>query len=133
MVIDTSALVAVLFDEAEREEFVEAMAQAPRLLISAGTLIECSVAVEARSGESAGREVDLFLHRGGVEVIAIDEDQASIARTAWRTYGTGRHAAGLNLGDLFSYALATSMGEELLFKGDDFVRTDITRAQTGDN
>lgn len=87
------------------------MARAPRLLISTGTLIECSVVVEARSGEWAGRELDLLLHRAAVDVIAIGSEQASIARAAWRTYGKGRHTAGLDLGDLFSYALAVGRGQ----------------------
>lgn len=132
MVIDTSALVAILFDEPEREELVEVIAQARRRLISAATLVEASLVVEARGGEPAGRELDLFLHRAGVDVIAVDEEQSSLARSAWRRYGKGRHPAGLNLGDLFSYALAANTDEDLLFKGDDFARTDIHRAGTGD-
>lgn len=133
MVIDTSALVAILFDEPEREELVEVIAQARRRIISATTLVEASLVVEARGGEPAGRELDLFLHRAGVGVIAVDQEQSSLARSAWRRYGKGRHPAGLNLGDLFSYALAVSTGEDLLFKGDDFARTDIHRADTGDS
>jgi ribonuclease VapC len=127
MVIDTSALLAVLFDEPERDEFVHRIAAAPRRLVSAGTLVETSIVAEARRGELAGRELDLLLHRAGVQTVAVDEQQALIARAAWRRYGKGRHPAALNYGDLFAYALARTTGEELLFKGEDFSRTDLTQ------
>ena len=125
MILDTSALVAVLFDEPEREEFILRIAEAPRRLISIGTLIEASIVVEARRGEVAGRELDLFLHRADVQTVAVSEEQALLARAAWRVYGKGRHPAGLNFGDLFAYALARATGEELLFKGSDFTQTDL--------
>jgi ribonuclease VapC len=128
MVLDTSAIVAVLFDEPERDAFVHKIASAPRRLLSAGSLIESSIVVEARRGEAAGRELDLLLHRADVQVVAVDEEQALLARAAWRRYGKGHHSAGLNFGDLFAYALARASGEDLLFKGDDFSRTDIARA-----
>jgi len=128
MVIDTSALVAVLFDEPERDEFVRKIAAAPRRLVSTGTLVETSIVVESRRGELAGRELDLFLHRADVHTVAVDADQALLARAAWRRYGKGRHRAGLNFGDLFAYALARASGEDLLYKGDDFSWTDIDRA-----
>ncbi len=128
MVIDTSALVAVLFDEPERAEFIGKIATAARRLISAGTLVESSIVVEARRGEIAGRELDLFLHRADVLTVAVNEDQALLARAAWRRYGKGRDPAGLNFGDLFAYALARASNEELLYKGDDFARTDLIRA-----
>jgi ribonuclease VapC len=127
MVIDTSALVAVLFDEPERKEFVRRIAEAPRRLISAATLAESSIVVEARRGEIAGRELDLFLHRADVQTVAVDEEQVLLARAAWRRYGKGRHPAGLNFGDLFSYALARASRDELLFKGDDFSKTDVAQ------
>jgi len=127
MVLDTSAVVAVLFDEPERDEFVRRIATASRRLISAGTLIESSIIVESRRGEVAGRELDLFLHRADVRTVAVDEEQALLARAAWRRYGKGRHPAGLNFGDLFAYALARASGEDLLFKGDDFTKTDLAR------
>ncbi len=129
MVIDTSALVAILFDEPEREEFVAAITHARRTIVSTGTLIECSVVVESRRGEPAGRELDLLLHRAAIDVIAVNNEQASIARSAWRLFGKGRHPAGLNYGDLFAYALAIDTGERLLFKGDDFSRTDVPSAR----
>lgn len=128
MVLDTSALVAVLFDEPERDEFIRRIAVASRRLISVGTLIESSIVVESRRGEVAGRELDLFLHRADVQTVAVNEEQALLARAAWRRYGKGRHPAGLNFGDLFAYALARAHSEELLFKGDEFTKTDLAQA-----
>ncbi|EQD53467.1 MAG: type II toxin-antitoxin system VapC family toxin [Candidatus Dormibacteria bacterium] len=128
MVLDTSALAAVLFDEPERDEFIRKIAAAPRRLISSATLLESSIVVESRRGEVAGRELDLFLHRAKVQTVAVDEEQAELARAAWRRYGKGRHPAGMNFGDLFAYALARASGEDLLFKGDDFTKTDIAPA-----
>lgn len=128
MVLDTSALIAILFDEAERPELVRKIAAARKRMISTATLVESSIVVEARRGESAGRELDLLLHRARIEVVPIDVEQAELARTAWRRFGKGRHPAGLNFGDVFAYALARANGEELLFKGEDFSRTDIVAA-----
>lgn len=128
MVLDTSALVAVLFDEPDREVIVGKIAAASRRLISSATLLECSVVVESRRGEPAGRELDLFLHRAKVQTVPVDEEQVLLARAAWRRYGKGRHPAGLNFGDLFAYALARATGEALLFTGNDFARTDIAAA-----
>jgi ribonuclease VapC len=128
MVLDTSALVAVLFDEPERPELVRRIAVDRRRLISSATLVEASIVVEARRGEVAGRELDLFLHRATVRTVAVDEEQALLARAAWRRYGKGRHPAGLNFGDLFAYALARATGEELLFTGEDFAKTDVVPA-----
>lgn len=128
MVIDTSALTAILLDEPERDAYVRLIAEAPRRLISSGTLVEAGLVMEARRGERAGREPDLFLRRAGIEVVPVDETQATLARAAWRRFGKGRHPAGLNFGDLFAYALARSLGDPLLFKGDDFSRTDIPAA-----
>ncbi len=129
MVLDTSALVAVLFDEPERPEFVRTIAATSRRLISTVTVVESSIVVEARRGEVAGRELDLFLHRASVHSVAVDEEQVQLARAAWRRYGRGRHPAGLNFGDLFAYALSRASGEELLFKGDDFAKTDVVPAR----
>ncbi len=128
MVLDTSALAAVLFDEPERDELIRKIVAAPRRLISSATLLESSIIVESRRGEVGGRELDLFLHRAKVGTVAVDEEQAELARVAWRRYGKGRHPAGLNFGDLFAYALARASADELLFKGDDFRRTDVARA-----
>lgn len=128
MVIDTSALVAVLFDEPERAHLVRLITADPRRLISAGTLLESSIVIEARRGEAAGRELDLLLHRLGATVVPFDDAQSTLARSAWRRYGKGRHAAALNLGDCFAYALSRLSGEPLLFKGTDFGLTDVAVA-----
>jgi ribonuclease VapC len=125
MVVDTSALVAILNGEPERQQFIERIATAGSRLISAATLLEAGIVIEARRGEHAGRELDLLLHRARFEVIPVDAEQVEIARAAFRLFGKGRHPAGLNFGDCFSYALAKLRGEELLFKGEDFLKTDV--------
>ena len=125
MVIDTSALVAMLNDEPEADRF-EAAVEADRVrLMSAASYLETAIVIETRFGEPGGRELDLWLHRAAVDLVAVDADQADIARVAYRRYGKGRHRAGLNYGDCFSYALAKVSGQPLLFKGDDFAQTDI--------
>ena len=126
MVIDTSALIAILTDESDAERNESAIAADPVRLISAATLLEASLVIEARLGEEAGRELDLLLHKARVEILSVDENQLEIARDAFRRFGKGRHRAGLNYGDCFSYAASVARGEPLLFKGDDFARTDVT-------
>lgn len=128
MVIDTSALAVIFFQEPERERFLNAIVDDPRKLVSAATLLEAGMVIEGRQGEAAGREFDLFVVRAKLEVVSVDAEQAEIARSAWRKYGKGRHAAGLNFGDCFAYALAKLSGEKLLAKGEDFQRTDVEMA-----
>jgi ribonuclease VapC len=128
MVIDTSALVAMLSNEPEAEAFEAAVEADTVRLMSAATYLETAIVIESRFGESGGRELDLWLHRTVVDLVAVHPDQAHAARIAYRKYGKGRHPAGLNYGDCFSYALAKISGEPLLFKGDDFPLTDITTA-----
>ena len=125
MVIDTSALAAIFFAEPERQQFLVAITTAGSRLVSAATLIEAGIVIEARHGEAAGREFDLFVVRASLEIVPVDAEQADLARSGWRKYGKGRHAAGLNFGDCFSYALAKSTGEPLLAKGAEFTFTDI--------
>lgn len=127
MVIDTSALIAILLDEPERRAFNERIEAAQRRLLSAVSLVETALVIESRVGEAGGRELDLFIHRAGIEVAPADLEQAELARHAFRTYGKGRHRAGLNFGDCFAYALAKATGEPLLFKGGDFSLTDVAR------
>ncbi len=129
MVIDTSALIAVLLGEAEAERLARAIAADPRRLMSAFTLLETSIVIEARKGEPGGRELDLLLHRAAVDVVPLIPEHGEAARQAWRRFGRGRHPAGLNLGDCCAYALAQHAGEPLLFKGDDFSQTDIAAVQ----
>jgi len=125
MVIDTSALVAIFLAEPERGRFLELILASESRLLSAVSVVEAGIVLEARRGEAAGREFDLFVVRVNLQIIPVDSEQAEIARRAWRSYGKGRHSAALNLGDCFSYALAKSMGEPLLAKGADFALTDI--------
>ena len=125
MVIDTSALVAIFLGEPERKSFLEYIIQAEKKLLSAGNALETGIVLEARRGEAAGREFDLFVVRANIEVVPVDAEQAEIARSAWRKYGKGRHSAGLNFGDCFAYALAKSSGQKLLAKGEDFRFTDV--------
>ena len=125
MVIDSSALIAVLFNEPERRAFNEKIEADPVRMISAVTLVEASMVVESRRGEIGGRELDLFVHRAGIEVVAFTAEQAVIARDAFRRFGRGRHPARLNFGDCCAYALAAYAGEPLLFKRTDFPATDI--------
>lgn len=125
MVIDTSAIVAIFFSEPDAPSYRERIADDPVRLISAATFLEAAMVIEARFGGAGGAELDLWLHKAEVEVVAVTTEHADRARRAWRRYGKGRHPASLNYGDCFSYALAVLSGEPLLFKGDDFSRTDI--------
>jgi len=126
MVLDTSALVAILSDEPERGEFVQLIAAADDPLISAATLLEASIVMHARTGTV--EDLDELLQAGGVRCVAVDAAQALAARAAWERYGKGRSRAGLNYGDCFSYALATTLNRPLLFKGRDFAQTDVRHA-----
>jgi ribonuclease VapC len=128
MVIDTSALIAILLNEAETEAFAKAIAADPKRLISAFNLLEAAIVIEAKKGEAGGIELDLLLHRARIETVAMSAEQVELARTAWRVYGKGNHAAGLNIGDCCAYALAKYSGEPLLFKGGEFALTDIPSA-----
>ncbi|HYO02502.1 MAG TPA: type II toxin-antitoxin system VapC family toxin [Mycobacterium sp.] len=129
MVIDTSALVAMLTDEPDAELIETRVADDPVRTMSTASYLETAIVIESRFGESGGRELDLWLHRASVGLVAVSAEQAEVARAAYRQYGKGRHRAGLNYGDCFSYALAKVSGEPLLFKGDDFGHTDIAVAQ----
>jgi ribonuclease VapC len=128
MVIDTSALLAILLKEAEASEFVDRIADDPVRLISAANVLEASIVIEARLGDAGGREMDFLLQKMDASIVSVDAELADVARRAWRRYGKGRHPAALNFGDCFSYALAVTRNEPLLFKGDDFSQTDIVSA-----
>jgi ribonuclease VapC len=130
MIVDTSALLAIFLAEPERKRFLDAITKAETRCISAVNVLETGIVLEARRGEAAGREFDLFLHQAQFEVVPTDSEQVEIARVAWRKYGRGRHPAGLNFGDCFAYALAKVMDEPILFKGDDFAQTDLASAIT---
>ena len=125
MVIDTSALAAIFFGEPERQNFLTAITSTATRLVSAATVLETGIVIESRLGDSAGREFDLFLVRANLRIVPVDAEQTELARSAWRRFGKGRHAAALNYGDCFVYALAKWSGEPLLAKGTDFSSADI--------
>lgn len=127
MVLDTSAILALLLDEPEAEAFRAVLEDDETRLVSAATLLETSIVIEARKGEAAGRELDLLIHKAGIEVVPVDAEQVAVALRAYRRFGRRNHAAGLNLGDVFAYALSRTSGQPLLFKGDDFTKTDVAR------
>ena len=124
MVIDTSAIAAILLGEPEAAAIAGALAADPRRLASAVSILEAGIVIESRKGPAGARELDVLVHRLGVDVVPFTESQAEVARAAWRKYGKGRHPAGLNIGDCAAYALAKTSGEMLLCKGEDFPRTD---------
>ena len=128
MVVDTSALLAVLLGEPERDPFIAVLADAQDPLISAATLVESSIVMRAKTGDHGVADLDDLLAAAAVRCVAVDDVQAHLARDAFARYGKGRAAAGLNFGDCFSYALARATDRPLLFKGDDFRRTDVTPA-----
>jgi len=128
VVIDTSALVAILRQEPEAEGLLRRLTAAGSRRISAASLLETAIVLEAKSGERGGEQLDLFLARAQIEVEPVTIEQIRIARAVWRRYGKGSgHAARLNFGDCYSYALAHSLGEDLLYKGADFAHTDAAR------
>ena len=131
MVIDTSALIAILCDEVEAPRLEVAIEEDPTRLLSAASFLEASIVIEARYGEAGARELDLLIYKAAIEVVAVTKEQAEVARAAYRRFGKGRHRAGLNYGDCFSYALALETGEPLLFKGDDFSKTDLSLVLLG--
>jgi ribonuclease VapC len=126
MVVDSSALLAVLLDEPEGPRFIGLLADAEDPLISAATLVEASIVMQAKTGEPGVDDLDELLAAAAVRCVAVDRAQAHIAREAYTRFGKGRSPAGLNFGDCFSYALAQETGRPLLFKGDDFALTDVT-------
>jgi ribonuclease VapC len=128
MIIDSSALVAIITDEPEAERMTRSIARSGTRLVSAGNALEAGIVIEARLGEVGGRDLDLYLHKLGIEVVTFTPRQANLARKAYRQFGKGRHPAGLNFGDCITYALARDTGEPLLFKGNDFTRTDVIAA-----
>jgi ribonuclease VapC len=128
MIIDTSAILAILFNESDAESYARAMADADACRISAANFVEVAIVVEAQTKASGSRQFDAFFRRAGIVIEPVTEEQAHLARQAYTDFGKGRHKAGLNFGDCFAYALAKATGEPLLFKGEDFRKTDIASA-----
>ncbi|MGE0495681.1 MAG: type II toxin-antitoxin system VapC family toxin [Vulcanimicrobiota bacterium] len=128
MIIDASALVAILLGEPEAAIFIQAIATAGKRLVAAVSVLETAIVVETKKGPAGGRELDLFLHAAQIDVAAMTYEQTELARWAYRQFGEGRHPARLNLGDCCSYALSKHSGEPLLYKGKDFTLTDVDSA-----
>ena len=128
MVIDSSALVAILLREPEQTAFIDAITADQTRICGAPTLVETSMVIVSRRGERGLTAVRAFYERAAVQTAVFGPEHVELAIDAFRRVGKGRHPAGLNFGDCFSYALAKATGEPLLFKGDDFSQTDIKRA-----
>ncbi|EYR80462.1 type II toxin-antitoxin system VapC family toxin [Shinella sp. DD12] len=128
MVIDTSAIVAILGNELKAETLRRTIVADTVRLVPATCVFEARMVLVSQRGEHALAEIDLWLTKIAADVIAVDADLVDVATQAWLTYGKGRHPAGLNFADCFSYALAKRSDEPLLFIGDDFSKTDIQAA-----
>lgn len=125
MVIDTSAVLAILQDEPERRAFNKLIESAPTRAMSMASWVEASMVLQSRFGADGMRDLDRFLEAAQIELVPVSREHGDEGREAFRRFGKGRHPAGLNFGDCFSYGLAKTMGQPLLFKGEDFSRTDI--------
>ena len=126
MVIDSSAIIAILTDEQEAAYFAQSIENDALRLMSAASWLETAIVIEARFGLPGGKEFDKLIEVAQIHIEMVTAEQVAVARAAYRKYGKGRgHPAGLNFGDCFSYALAKITGEPLLFKGEDFIHTDV--------
>ena len=129
MIVDSSAIVAILSLEKDAREFAEAIEEAAECRISVVSYVEAGIVLDSRRDPALSRRLDEFMLEARVVVEPVTLQQAQLARQAYREFGKGRHRAGLNFGDCFAYALAKDKGEPLLFKGDDFRRTDVEVAE----
>jgi ribonuclease VapC len=130
MIVDTSALVAVHEGEVDGAQILEKMRHEAVLKVSAGTLLEASIVLDARQPTRTSRRLDRLIADLNIQIVPVDDEHVRVARAAYRDFGRGSgHPAGLNLGDCFAYALASITGEPLLFKGDDFAQTDVRPAR----
>ncbi len=128
MILDTSAIMALLGREPEAARIARAVLGSATRRVSAATLVEAGIVVQARFGDDGARDLDLLVAKLALTIEPVTPRQADLARRGFRRYGKGRHPAALNFGDCFAYALARDTGEPLLYKGDDFARTDVTAA-----
>ena len=128
MIVDSSAILAILFNEGDADRYARAIADADACRISAANFVEVAIVVEAQTKASGSRQLDAFFRRAGIVIEPVTEEQAHLARQAYTDFGKGRHRAGLNFGDCFAYALAKATDEPLLFKGQDFKKTDVASA-----
>ena len=125
MIVDTSAVLAILYQEEDALFYAEAIASAAVCRMSAANFLEAAINIDVRGDAEASRQLDAFVRRAGITITAVTLEQAQIARQAYLDFGKGRHPAGLNFGDCLAYALARETGEALLFKGNDFGKTDL--------
>lgn len=128
MIVDTSALVAILFCEEDSEKYARAIAEAESRRMSAASFVETAIVIDAQTRTEGSSQFDTFIRRAGITIEPVTQEQAYLARQAYLDFGRGRHPAGLNFGDCFAYALAKATGEPLLFKGEDFAKTDVEAA-----
>ena len=128
MIVDSSAVLAVLYREPDAERFETAIASAPSCRMSVANALEASIVMEGRGGMAAGDALDRFLKAAVIDLAPVTAEHMEAARRAWRRFGKGNHPAALNFGDCFAYALADVTGEPLLFKGEDFARTGVEAA-----
>ena len=128
MIVDSSAVLAVLYREPDAARYETAIAMAQNCSMSVANVLETSIVVEGRGGMVAGRELDAFLDGAGIALVPVTAEHVEAARHAWRRFGKGNHRAALNFGDCLAYALAKTTGEPLLFKGEDFAHTDVKPA-----
>lgn len=128
MIVDTSALVAILFRESDAQRYEEAIAIAPHCRMSVANFVEAAMVIESKDGPARGESLDVLIDEASMELAPVTPQHAYAAREAWRRYGKGNHPAALNFGDCFAYALAKISGEPLLFKGGDFALTDVEDA-----
>ncbi len=128
MIVDSSALLTVVFGEPGVEPYLRILAQTPVCRMSAATFVEAMIVAESRGGASAVRQAELIIRQRGIAILPVTEEHAFLAIRRYSMYGRGRHVAGLNFGDCFSYALAKALDEPLLFKGEDFRKTDVIPA-----
>ena len=128
MIVDTSALIAILYAEEDAEVYAKALVTSEHRLISAANYLETGIVTDRQLGAAAGRQFDALITRAEISVEPVTKEHAVVARQAYLEFGKGLHPAGLNFGDCFSYALAKSTGMPLLFKGKDFAMTDIISA-----
>lgn len=128
MIVDTSALVAILLDEADANAFLAALFHAPVRQISAASLFETALVVDRRGDRAASAALEPFIASAAIQIVPVTAEHARLAREAYRRFGKGNHPAKLNFGDCFAYALSKATGDPLLFKGDDFAKTDVKSA-----
>jgi ribonuclease VapC len=131
VVVDPSAIIAIIYGEPEENAFLNLISHSPTCLLTSPSYVELSIVLGTRYGKKGIEKLDLLLRELSITVVPFSPEQAKLATEAFLTFGKGRHPAKLNMGDCFSYALAKATGQLLLFKGNDFSQTDINKAYEG--